>query len=128
MFEESFDLPAKVESILITCCSIQSGNDTETKKQTVYTNAHSVVRRKPEKEKIFNDFKASNPDDKPLSVLMMGIDSVSRLNMYRAMPETAEYLQREGWFELEGYTKVNKLNCFKKLIFRGNSFCTSVDG
>lgn len=59
--------------------------------------------------KIFNDFKMSHPTERPLSVLMMGIDSVSRINLRRAMPNTAEYLVGNNWFELEGYNKVNSL-------------------
>ena len=38
---------------------------------------------------------------------MMGIDSVSRLNLIRAMPNTAQHLYDSGWFELKGYNKVN---------------------
>lgn len=43
---------------------------------------------------------------KPPSVLMIGIDSVSRLNLIRSMPTTAKYLYDNDWFELAGYNKV----------------------
>lgn len=43
---------------------------------------------------------------RPLSVLMLSIDSISRLNLIRAMPKTAQHLYHTGWFELQGYNKV----------------------
>ena len=45
---------------------------------------------------------------KPLSVLILGIDSVSRLNLMRAMPNTTKYLHDNNWFELAGYNKVRE--------------------
>lgn len=76
--------------------------------QTVYTNAHAIARRKSAIKKFGDDFKASQSTERPLSVLMMGIDSVSRLNLLRAMPVTAQHLYDSGWFELQGYSKVTK--------------------
>lgn len=57
---------------------------------------------------------------RPLSVLMLGIDSVSRLNLIRAMPHTAQHLFDTGWMELKGYNKVtmkfNELELLMTLI------------
>lgn len=47
-----------------------------------------------------NKFKAP-------SVLMLGIDSISRVNLVRAMPKTAQYLYDNEWFEMSGFNKVN---------------------
>lgn len=44
---------------------------------------------------------------RPLSVLMLSIDSISRLNLIRALPKTAQHLYNNEWFELQGYNKVN---------------------
>lgn len=44
--------------------------------------------------------------DSPISVLMLGIDSISRLNLIRAMPETRTYLKLNKWIEMKGYNKV----------------------
>lgn len=37
---------------------------------------------------------------------MLGIDSISRLNLLRAMPATAQHLYDTGWFEMKGYNKM----------------------
>lgn len=57
-------------------------------------------------QSIFENYKSLYPHQRPLSVLMLGIDSVSRLNLIRAMPHTAQHLFDTGWMELKGYNKV----------------------
>lgn len=47
--------------------------------------------------------------------MIIGIDSVSRLNMRRTMPTTLEYLQRNDWVELNGYNKIAD-NTFPNLM------------
>lgn len=110
-FEQSFELGVGVEFILVQCKGSHSKDVEKKKAKTVYSNAHAVVRRKPQLQKVFDSFKTLYPTDHPLSVLMIGIDSVSRLNLIRAMPNTAQHLYDTGWFELKGYNKVNiKIN------------------
>uniref|UniRef100_A0A8D8SUQ8 Uncharacterized protein n=1 Tax=Cacopsylla melanoneura TaxID=428564 RepID=A0A8D8SUQ8_9HEMI len=53
--------------------------------------------------------------EEDLSLLIIGIDSISRLNMIRAMPKTRTFLTESGWFELEGYNKLGE-NTFPNLI------------
>lgn len=66
---------------------------------------HAIVRDRRDIRAKLNEF--SEKDEKrPLSVLMMSIDSISRLNLIRAMPMTAQHLYDTGWFELQGYNKV----------------------
>lgn len=48
----------------------------------------------------------ANRSGRALSVLMLGIDSISRLNFIRAMPKTAQYVYDNEWFEMSGYNKV----------------------
>lgn len=43
---------------------------------------------------------------KKISILLLGIDSVSRLNFIRKFPQTREYIEKRGWLPLEGYTKI----------------------
>lgn len=75
----------------------------------IYSNAHALIRNRREIQKKLDDFKTLYPVGKrPLSVLMVGIDSISRLNLIRAMPNTAQHLYDTGWFELKGYNKVSK--------------------
>lgn len=40
------------------------------------------------------------------SVIMFGIDSLSRINLRRTMPKVYKYLTRKGWYEMQGYNKV----------------------
>lgn len=55
------------------------------------------------------------PGDPRLSVLIIGVDSVSRLNYFRTMPRTSELLRSHGWYELRGYNKVED-NTFPNLM------------
>ncbi|XP_037297818.1 uncharacterized protein LOC115448259 [Manduca sexta] len=48
------------------------------------------------------------------NVLIMGIDAVSRLNFYRTMPKTLNYLKKKGAIEFLGYNKVGD-NTFPNL-------------
>lgn len=105
-FENSFDLPPGIEFILVQCKGSHSKDTDKKKAKTVYSNAHAIVRRKPQMVKIFDSFKTLYPTEKPISILMLGIDSISRLNLIRAMPNTAQLLYDTGWFELKGYNKV----------------------
>lgn len=105
-FEDTFELPQGIEFILIQCKGSHTKDTDKKKAKTVYSNAHAVVRRKPQLAKMFDSFKTLYPSERPLSVLMIGIDSVSRLNLIRAMPNTAQHLYDTGWFELRGYNKV----------------------
>ena len=42
------------------------------------------------------------------NLLLLGMDTLSRMNFRRTMPNVFEYLQRNHWFELQGYNKVSK--------------------
>ncbi|XP_016973873.1 uncharacterized protein LOC108040777 isoform X2 [Drosophila rhopaloa] len=48
----------------------------------------------------------SQPDRKA-SVIMYGIDTVSRTNLRRMMPMIYEFLKSPGWYEMMGYNKVS---------------------
>lgn len=54
----------------------------------------------------------SNTNSNSPSILMIGIDSVSRVNLMRSMPRTAKYLYENNWFEMAGYNKVIFLYLF----------------
>lgn len=117
-FDQSFELPTNIEFILIQCKSYSKNGDKK-KAKTVYSNAHAIVRRKPQMQKVFDSFKTLYPKKRPLSILMMGIDSVSRLNLIRAMPTTSQHLYDTGWFELRGYNKVRQI---LKIIMSHNTY------
>lgn len=58
--------------------------------------------------------KKAKPKDS-LNVLMIGIDSISRLNLIRTMPKTITYLKKISAFEFLGYNKVAD-NTFPNLV------------
>ncbi|XP_029164333.1 uncharacterized protein LOC114935626 [Nylanderia fulva] len=75
--------------------------------QVIYKDYYAFVPRKPEVEerckKVLNTDTLLNDR---LSVLVVGLDSVSRMNFHRMMPKTAKVLQSLGAIEMLGYTKV----------------------
>lgn len=107
-FNRTFELASHLEFILVQCKGYNS-KDLKKKGKTVYYNAHAIVRRQYQMINTFENFKILHPDQRPLSILMLGIDSISRLNLIRAMPHTAQYLFDNGWMELKGYNKVSNL-------------------
>jgi hypothetical protein len=96
-FDESIELPKTVENLLVFCYSERKGALLGLK-INVYQNAHALIRRKSVEPK-------RNPSQH-LKVMLIGIDGISRLNLMRAMPSTAKHLHESGWFELQGYSKV----------------------
>lgn len=103
-FDLVVQLPAQAEFILVKCKRISNK-----KPEVVYTNGHALVRKKPDVTARFKNSDGNGTENKtrPLSVLLIGIDSISRLNLIRAMPNTAQYLYDTGWMELKGYNKVS---------------------
>lgn len=83
----------------------------------MYKNTHAIVREKANIRQRLNEFKEKTKDiHRPLSVLILSIDSISRLNLLRAMPKTAQHLYDSGWFELQGYNKVSKSKTVTELF------------
>ena len=82
----------------------------------IYTNFHTFIRPL----KVSKSSMAGNRTLRP-SVLMVGVDSVSRLNFLRQMPQTQQVLLEMGAFDLHGYNKVAD-NTLVNLIpmFTGN--------
>lgn len=52
---------------------------------------------------------------KRFSIFLFAIDSISRLNFMRTLPNTKKYIEERGWLPLEGYTKVAD-NTFPNLM------------
>lgn len=47
-------------------------------------------------------------DDKPhWNVLMIGMDSMSRVRAYHELPRTVEYLNEENWMDFKAYNKAS---------------------
>ncbi|XP_058064079.1 uncharacterized protein LOC131213856 isoform X1 [Anopheles bellator] len=104
-FNQSFLLPAAVRTGFLVRCKAGVSEGSKSKK-AIYTNAHALVRPLPSVQERLEKFSGRS-ETRPLSVLMIGIDSISRLNLIRAMPHTAQHLYNTGWFELKGYNKID---------------------
>uniref|UniRef100_A0A182SRR1 Uncharacterized protein n=1 Tax=Anopheles maculatus TaxID=74869 RepID=A0A182SRR1_9DIPT len=102
-FNESFLLPPSVRNGILIRCKAGVSESSKSKK-AIYTNVHALVRPQPNVRERIDKFNG-RAEKRPLSVLMIGIDSISRLNLIRAMPHTAQHLYDTGWFELKGYNK-----------------------
>ncbi|XP_030767011.1 uncharacterized protein LOC115890804 isoform X3 [Sitophilus oryzae] len=93
------------DAILIKCHKIHS-------KEKIYENVHASVLIRDDVQRKINDF---NGTIKPLSVIFIGIDSISRLNFERSMPETYKYVEDNNWISLKGYNKMDD-NTFPNLM------------
>ncbi|KAJ8938491.1 hypothetical protein NQ318_020807 [Aromia moschata] len=56
-----------------------------------------------------------NNATKQISVLFVGIDSISRLNFIRSLPNSHKYVEENGWVNLKGYNKMDD-NTFPNLM------------
>ncbi|XP_043796841.1 uncharacterized protein LOC122717135 isoform X2 [Apis laboriosa] len=74
--------------------------------EVIYKDYHAFVPRFRSVEKKCEKVRAANSKTEHLSVLIIGLDSVSRLNFHRMMPKTVHKLEELGTVELLGYTKV----------------------
>uniref|UniRef100_A0A1B6EWE6 Uncharacterized protein n=1 Tax=Cuerna arida TaxID=1464854 RepID=A0A1B6EWE6_9HEMI len=109
-FEDTVNLTSEQQFIMVKCASVTWFWFWE---KNIYTNLHAVVSiRKDIKEKLQNNL---TPDRQRMSVLIVGIDSISRLNLIRTMPKTVSLLQRMGWVEMKGYNKMDD-NTFPNLM------------
>ncbi|XP_060527924.1 uncharacterized protein LOC132702980 [Cylas formicarius] len=75
----------------------------ESSKKLIYENAHAAVTITENVRERLDSF-GNKP--KPLNVLMIAVDSVSRLNFIRTMPKTYSFIERNNWLTLKGYNKV----------------------
>jgi hypothetical protein len=94
------------ELILVRCFeATKSGT-----KREVYKNTHAVVPVKRTVELKLNKTSSQrrSADKERLSILMLGFDSVSSLNLIRSLPRTVHHLRRNGWLELRGYNKMGE--------------------
>ncbi|KAH8281818.1 hypothetical protein KR054_003154 [Drosophila jambulina] len=68
--------------------------------RTIQEDAFPIVQVPYRKARTGQDPLTRRP-----SVIILGVDSISRMNFKRSMPKTAEFVNQEGWVEMEGYNK-----------------------
>jgi hypothetical protein len=105
-FETEVILSPEKEFILVHCFEVSEGGT----KREVYKNSHAVVPLKETVELKLNESSSeiNSVEKRRLSILLMGFDSMSRLNLQRTMPKTVQHLQLNGWLELLGYNKIGE--------------------
>ncbi|CAL7949038.1 unnamed protein product [Xylocopa violacea] len=74
--------------------------------EVIYKDYHAFVPRFHSVEQKCAKARVASPTSDHLSVLIIGLDSVSRLNFHRMMPKTVHALQNLEAVEMLGYTKV----------------------
>ncbi|XP_037277308.2 uncharacterized protein LOC119170288 [Rhipicephalus microplus] len=81
-----------------------------------YVNFHAFVYPKKSYQHRFKELYKPEHPGYQYSVLIIGVDGVSRLNAHRQFPKTVGYLkERMGAVEMYGYTKVGD-NTFPNLV------------
>ncbi|XP_017103777.3 uncharacterized protein [Drosophila bipectinata] len=98
-FEHNFVVPRDVEAMITEC---RRSNATKVSQ----TDAFAFVHPR-------ND--STKTESRRPSVLLLGIDSVSRMNLQLTMPQMYKYLASQHWFEMQGYNKVGD-NTFPNLM------------
>ncbi|KAH8317395.1 hypothetical protein KR067_003033, partial [Drosophila pandora] len=48
----------------------------------------------------------THPLERPPSVIILGLENLSRMNFQRTMPKTANFVRKPNWLEMQGYNKV----------------------
>ncbi|XP_015600552.1 uncharacterized protein LOC107270233 isoform X2 [Cephus cinctus] len=76
------------------------------KNEKIYRDYHAFVPHKPQVESRCQKKLDTRKDVSPLSVLIVGLDSISRMNFHRMMPKTVEALRKLEAVEMLGYNKV----------------------
>lgn len=95
--QQNFVVPLHINGIIVTCNSTTSN-------VTLQKDAFSFVQ--VNKTLINEEFKNRTNNQQKPSILMIGIDTLSRINFRRNMPKMLKYLIDNKWYELRGYNKV----------------------
>lgn len=103
-FRQDYMVPPHIDSLLVVC---KLKLDLKTITQNY---AFFLVQVKNRTRYDFNATAQRKP-----SLILWGIDSVSRINFRRTMPQTFNYLKQRKWFELRGYNKIGD-NTFPNLM------------
>jgi hypothetical protein len=89
----------KYDSVMVNCTEFDEEKNLS---RTVYENVHNPILVKDSlKEKL------KSGSTKPISVLLVVVDSISRLNFIRTMPQSYDFLLKNDFVEMKGYTKVD---------------------
>ncbi|KAH8255827.1 hypothetical protein KR038_011296 [Drosophila bunnanda] len=94
-FTDGYVVPEHVEGMVVEC------HTAEEPMVLLQKDAFTFVQHQPLPRDLQKPLAARKP-----SVIMYGIDSLSRINLRRTMPKVFSFLQSDGWYEMQGYNKV----------------------
>ncbi|XP_034488259.1 uncharacterized protein LOC117792297 [Drosophila innubila] len=117
-FRHGYEIPPHVQAIILNC------HEARNVSHVLQMDGYALVQYKsppgagaergPEAtEGVAKDSRKSQPR-KP-SVIMFGLDTMSRINLRRTMPKVYKFLTQTGWYEMQGYNKVAD-NTFPNLL------------
>ncbi|XP_015605036.1 uncharacterized protein LOC107272412 [Cephus cinctus] len=122
-FKTQVLLPDDVEAVMVSCKAYQPDGGAKRKSKlknqkeltNVYKNVHAVLNLAKVQDRIGHKMNISSQEPRKLSILILGIDSVSQSNMERTMPRTTKHLIDTDWIRLSGYNKMGE-NTFPNLM------------
>ncbi|XP_041564109.1 uncharacterized protein LOC121467092 [Drosophila elegans] len=100
---KSLLVPKDIDFIIVQCFAVNAKKELELLQENAFLFVQDRLDNKTD------NLGGGRPDEesKP-NVIILGIDSTSRLNLRRSMPKLLEFLERPGWFEMQGYNKVGE--------------------
>lgn len=113
-FERETRMPEDARAVMVSCTARSKKAGPKANKP-VYENVHAILGVERVRDRLQRNRTADTPLSRRLSVLMIGIDSVSRLNFIRSAPNTDKYLRDTGWLRMNGYNKMGD-NTFPNLM------------
>lgn len=108
-FRHGSEIPPHVQAITLNC------HDATNVSHVLQTDGYALVQYKPlpgagaAREPGATEEETEEPRKPVLrkpSVIMFGLDTMSRINLRRTMPRVSKFLTQTGWYEMQGYNKV----------------------
>ncbi|XP_043648860.1 uncharacterized protein LOC122617190 [Drosophila teissieri] len=100
---QSFVVPKTIDFIFTQCHAVIE----KTEVKLLQKDAFLFVQDRLEHRQKDPEDPPPDVESKP-NVIILGIDSTSRMNLRRSMPKVHKFLQRPGWFEMQGYNEVGE--------------------
>ncbi|XP_017076410.1 uncharacterized protein LOC108111448 [Drosophila eugracilis] len=116
-FPYAVKVPKGVRELRVKCYnSLTNKSLTEDAHFFVQPPPESLLTKAPPTLKYWDEELNSNIETPPISVMIVGLDSLSHLNFLRQMPKTAEYMhQNMSHVEFWGFNKIGS-NTYPNLI------------
>ncbi|KAH8236418.1 hypothetical protein KR026_001324, partial [Drosophila bipectinata] len=118
-FSQDFVVPRHVQGLVSTCHRLGNAS------HILQADAFTLIQYAEPSSK---NQSSQDPSRRKPSVIMFGIDNLSRINLRRTMPKVYNFLTRKGWYEMQGYNKIGD-NTFPNLmaILTGHSLDSAND-